>query len=732
MSTVIKDLGAVSAYAYAVEKGYTGTEAEFAELMADYAEVGERAEDAAESALNSKTAAQTAATTATDKASEATTAAQTATTKAGEASQSVSEANTAKEEAVTAQTAAETAQGKAEDAQAAAESVAESIPSDYSQLSEDVSDLKEDLNNMNTATSTDVGKALKVKTVTDGKVTEWEFGDAGSAIELDATLTDEAKAAQAKATGDAIHNIEDFCGYVTTLNNLPKLNGFINTSKKWKILTNYLHIIIPVNPNDVVSITTQETKGTTIAFLTQYVTPTDNGTVYFSSVEGFTSYISIAKNKTVTYTIPSDAYYVYVSVQDGTNNKMITGLTINGVDLTKTLIETVDDLKASAAQTSENTMQLDAVGSTVNVFAFGKKVKRGMINASSKKWANTLPTAFYSFYYVVLPVTQNSKIVAYGHNSYIAFLKSYATPTDGADADLSDADSIVHSLNNNVQYTFTVPSDCTFIYVMTQNNGTDCTPTITIDGVYPLESVEKNIAMLREGNGVNWCVMGDSISFGYYSYYNQDGTTTSATLNRENIGWAFLLAKYNNWNMTNISVAGGGYIDVGSVGADQTEASRGYRVARRTDFTPYNLVTISYGINDWLGNHNMGTIEDDASLDTQTTFIGAMKATIEAIIESNPHCKIIVILPTNGHWNGTYETNWCLEYTGHQNTGTLESFAQKMIEVCEYYGIQYIDMTHYSCINRNNTLKVTPDGLHPTIECHALLARELSRKITFS
>lgn len=180
MSTVIKDLGAVSAYAYAVEKGYTGTEAEFAELMADYAEVGQRAEDAAESALNSKTAAQTAATTATNKASEATTAAQTATTKAGEAqtsaqtasskaseaSQSASQASgyaqtaktaktdaqtaktqaeTARDNAVTAKTAAETAQGKAEDAQAAAESVAESIPSDYSQLSEDVSDLKEDL-----------------------------------------------------------------------------------------------------------------------------------------------------------------------------------------------------------------------------------------------------------------------------------------------------------------------------------------------------------------------------------------------------------------------------------------------------------------------------------------------------------------------------------------------------------------------------------------------------------
>ena len=186
MSTVVKDLGAVSAYAYAVEKGYTGTEAEFAELMASYAEVGQTASDAAESALNSKTAAQTAATTATNKASEATTAAQTATTKAGEAqtsaqtasskaseaSQSASQASgyaqtaetaktdaqtaktqaeTARDNAVTAKTAAEIAQGKAEDAQAAAESVAESIPSDYSQLSDDVSDLKEGLNSIHDA-----------------------------------------------------------------------------------------------------------------------------------------------------------------------------------------------------------------------------------------------------------------------------------------------------------------------------------------------------------------------------------------------------------------------------------------------------------------------------------------------------------------------------------------------------------------------------------------------------
>lgn len=43
----------------------------------------------------------------------------------------------------------------------------------------DISSLKEDLSAIQTATSEDVGKALKAKAVADGKVTEWEFGDVG-------------------------------------------------------------------------------------------------------------------------------------------------------------------------------------------------------------------------------------------------------------------------------------------------------------------------------------------------------------------------------------------------------------------------------------------------------------------------------------------------------------------------------------------------------------------------
>lgn len=144
---IIKDLGAVSAYAYAVEKGYTGTEEEFAVLMASYATVAEEAAESAESASASAESASASASTATTKASEASTSAtqasasatsasqlaQTATTKASEASASASTAGTKASEASasasTASSKASEASQSASDAQTA-QGLAESARDD--------------------------------------------------------------------------------------------------------------------------------------------------------------------------------------------------------------------------------------------------------------------------------------------------------------------------------------------------------------------------------------------------------------------------------------------------------------------------------------------------------------------------------------------------------------------------------------------------------------------------
>ena len=182
----MKDLGISTAYGYAKSKGYTGTEEEFAELMASYATVaqdaGASAEAAAASALaaagseatatakasealpsatnaaQSESTASSAAQTATTKASEASTsastastAASTATSKASEASTSASTATSAKTDAVAAKNAAQVAQTASETAQSAAETAASSVSGSAAQIDtnkNDITDLKNALNNI--------------------------------------------------------------------------------------------------------------------------------------------------------------------------------------------------------------------------------------------------------------------------------------------------------------------------------------------------------------------------------------------------------------------------------------------------------------------------------------------------------------------------------------------------------------------------------------------------------
>lgn len=52
---------------------------------------------------------------------------------------------------------------------------------DAKKVGDELTDIKGDISQMSTATASDVGKALFAKTVADGKVTEWEFGEVGGA-----------------------------------------------------------------------------------------------------------------------------------------------------------------------------------------------------------------------------------------------------------------------------------------------------------------------------------------------------------------------------------------------------------------------------------------------------------------------------------------------------------------------------------------------------------------------
>ena len=148
---ISKDLGMVTAYAYAVSKGYTGTEDEFAQLMASYADVGQTAVDAAleatrqaglaaESAADAASASETSATAkdasvaakneAVTARGSAVAAATTASEKAASANNfanaAANSANTANLKAEAAGNSAESASGSAATATSKANAAAQS------------------------------------------------------------------------------------------------------------------------------------------------------------------------------------------------------------------------------------------------------------------------------------------------------------------------------------------------------------------------------------------------------------------------------------------------------------------------------------------------------------------------------------------------------------------------------------------------------------------------------
>lgn len=217
----------------------------------------------------------------------------------------------------------------------------------------------------------------------------------------------------------------------------------------------------------------------------------------------------------------------------------------------------------------------------------------------------------------------------------------------------------------------------------------------------------------------NWYAVGDSITQGWYSEFKTGGGSNQAC--NSAYGWATKLADLKGYTLRNLAIGGTGFVD-------PNDDDTGRTIIDANSFANADFVTIAYGVNDWKGNQPIGTMEDD--LTTGGTVISNMRYMIEKILNDNPLCKIYVITPLNCSMYGTKDTNWGLGYS-FETSGTLEDMFEAIVSVCEYYGIEYIDMTHNSVINRHNIETLMPDKVHPTPEAHTVIAHEISEKISW-
>lgn len=243
-----------------------------------------------------------------------------------------------------------------------------------------------------------------------------------------------------------------------------------------------------------------------------------------------------------------------------------------------------------------------------------------------------------------------------------------------------------------------------------------------------IATLKEEVAELQEAvqkspsaSGAKWFAIGDSITYGLYS--------TSATAYHQPVvgqRWVDYVAKYNGYELTNLGKSNAGFL-----------TSPTFRsMVDGADFANADLVTIMLGINDWKYESavdKVGTMDDDIT--TGGTIVSELRYGLEKIMSQNPYCKIILITPINAKIGsrGTEATNWAYGYTGNITPcGSLKNFGDKLKEVCEYYGIQVVDMTNSSVVNRKSIPTVLPDGIHPNLDCYKALGLELARRITFA
>lgn len=183
---------------------------------------------------------------------------------------------------------------------------------------------------------------------------------------------------------------------------------------------------------------------------------------------------------------------------------------------------------------------------------------------------------------------------------------------------------------------------------------------------------------------IKWIALGDSITEGKNEY--PDFVSSTLGLELTNSGYAGASMAYRissaDWNPFSF-----------------------IEKSKTIDFKQYDLVTISYGTNDWANGDGLGEID---SID-ENTVLGALNNGIKNIYTSNPKITIILLTPI-------YRSDKGGSAAVNSHGLTLREYTNGMIEVCNKYSIASLNMLNESGINEFTVGEyLLQDGLHPTI-----------------
>ena len=234
-------------------------------------------------------------------------------------------------------------------------------------------------------------------------------------------------------------------------------------------------------------------------------------------------------------------------------------------------------------------------------------------------------------------------------------------------------------------------------------------------------SIAELKATVESGNIVNvqtgqiLYAVGDSITYGY-GIGGNDYSWVKHVIDRNG---------YDSENSRNLGQSGLGFCTTSTSGNAIADVVGG------TDFSRADIVTVALGINDW---KNLNA--------TLTDFWAGMEYCFNKIRTDNPYCKIFYILPFNARFIGTFDTFYCLGTAVDNNKErpyayTLQTFINMIKDKFEEdtfkaFHVHIIDMVECPAINRYNVTTGFIDSIHPGVEAHAELGKEIARRIVLA
>jgi lysophospholipase L1-like esterase len=240
----------------------------------------------------------------------------------------------------------------------------------------------------------------------------------------------------------------------------------------------------------------------------------------------------------------------------------------------------------------------------------------------------------------------------------------------------------------------------------------------TAEAIISAKTIDEAKAFTVINQKTKWLAMGDSITFGVYSEFTENSTTTG-----DFEGWVRLLASAMNYDITVMASKGMGY-SANVTGQDPEGGSTRINISTLLDrivalSDDFNLITVAFGINDY----------NNPSSSSMTTIMTGLDEALSRLQTRFKFARLAVITPFNSSRHGNESTN----YSYNQAVGglTLKDIADAIKAKCESYGVECIYASNGFLLNNYNIETLLPDGVHPAKETHALIAKTMAHNLVY-